>query len=903
MVWKRRATGILCLLFLALALSSVGLSGGAVQEATNGTVNVSTQDPGTVTVADELHDERGSVQVLVEFEDVDDPDTVGELKTHAAQSQADLQTFAAQTDGVTVERTFWITSVAVVTVDTETVGMETLARIDGVSRLLPSFEVETAATAAQTPTFAQTEGPTASTVNTTYGLAQIGVPEAWDTYDTRGEGVRIAVLDTGVDVTHPDIDLYTTNESDPTYPGGWAEFNDTGARLDTEPQDYGSHGTHVSGTVTGGNASGEYIGVAPNADLMHGAILTDCGPYGCTGSAAQILSGFEWAIENDADIISMSLGTQPGYYGLFIEPIQNAREAGVAMVAASGNSGKDTSISPGNVYEALSVGASSSTRSIAGFSSGETITTEDAWNESDDGKSYPELTADWPETYVVPDVAAPGVEIKSSVPGGYARYNGTSMATPHVTGAVALIQSATEKDYGPKLLDKALFETATKPDGWDESDQTRDTRYGYGIIDVPAAIEYLAGEVEVASASLARSAVLTNESVATGATLENNAGISKFATVELRVDGERVQRLTTLVSGSGTKAVTFEQAFEEAGEYTLTVDGTSAGTLTVEDPATFEVRNASLASNTTVVNEPVTITGTVENVGDRTGTFTGGLVVDGGTVETADISIAGGENATVTFERSFPDPGEYDVGVNETSAGNLSVEGIPVFEVQNATLSTDTVVINQSATVTATVANVGNKTGTFTGALETDGAPTETAAVTVAPGENETVTFDPRFESAGEYDLGVNGTSAGNLTVVEPVASTVRNVTVVPTTVTTGETVTTNVTVENTGTERGPVSVDLAVNGTLVAVGSLTLDPGTNGTVQFEQTFEAAGSYEIAVEGSVVETVVVETGASKYTDKSGDVSITGLRVAIDDFVAGDIGISVLRAVIDLFVSS
>jgi hypothetical protein len=205
-------------------------------------------------------------------------------------------------------------------------------------------------------------------------------------------------------------------------------------------------------------------------------------------------------------------------------------------------------------------------------------------------------------------------------------------------------------------------------------------------------------------------------------------------------------------------------------------------------------------------------------------------------------------------------------------------------------------------TLSATVANVGNKTGTFTGGLTVDGTTAETAAVTVAPGENETVTFAPRFESAGEYDLGVNGTRAGNLTVVEPLASTVHKVSVQPTTVTTGETVTTNVTVQNTGSERGPVSVALAVNGTLVGVGSVTLDAGANGTVQFEQTFETAGSYEIAVKGSVVETVVVETGASKYTEPDGSVTIDGFIQAIDDLIAQEIGVRVFVEVLELFIS-
>jgi len=170
-----------------------------------------------------------------------------------------------------------------------------------VSELHANFEV-------QAPTPRRVDRPSMATstkgYNTTYGLDQVNATEVWDAYGTMGQGVKVAVLDTGVNASHQDIDLYTENASDPTYPGGWAEFNSTGAKIPgSEPYDSGQHGKHTSGTVAGGNASGEYVGVAPEATLIHGGVLTDEG-----GTFASILAGMEWAVQEEADVVSMSLG-------------------------------------------------------------------------------------------------------------------------------------------------------------------------------------------------------------------------------------------------------------------------------------------------------------------------------------------------------------------------------------------------------------------------------------------------------------------------------------------------------------------------------------------------------------------------------------------------------------------
>jgi len=154
------------------------------------------------------------------------------------------------------------------------------------------------------------------------------------------------VLDTGVDADHPDIDLASD---------GWVEFDASGERLDTEPHDPSGHGTHVTGVVAGGNASGRYVGVAPEARLLHGKVLDDGGTF------AQITAGIEWALERDADVISMSFGIPANgdsvHEEAFIEPIRTASEAEAVVVTSSGNTGQGATGSSGNVYDAVAVGA------------------------------------------------------------------------------------------------------------------------------------------------------------------------------------------------------------------------------------------------------------------------------------------------------------------------------------------------------------------------------------------------------------------------------------------------------------------------------------------------------------------------------------------------------------------
>lgn len=540
-------------------------------------------------IHDKLTNAEGeTVDVIVRFGTTVGTNTVDSMKTKTRTNADRVRSFAADSPGVEVKNELWLANAAVVTVDTTRTSLNELASVNGVERIHPNFKVRTHSVGANSNSAVETSESGASrsvsSNSYTYGLDQIDVPETWSEFGTRGEGTKVAVLDTGVNPNHPDIELYTENPSDPTYPGGWAEFDSFGDQIDSEPYDSessGGHGTHVSGTVTGGNASGEAIGVAPEADLMHGLVL----PNG-SGYTSQIVGGMQWAVDNDAEVISMSLGGNRKDEQ-FIQPIRNAQSQGVLVVASSGNSGDGTSGSPGNVYDSISVGASDSNRNIAGFSSGETIDTDQDWNDP---------PSDWPDQYVVPDVAAPGSGVKSadSSGSGYLLLSGTSMAAPHVSGAAALMESATSTDLTPEEIRSALQSTAKKPNGWGEPEDQRDTRYGYGIIDAYNATVNVTDVTEPDPPSFQISALNPADlRVAKGYNLSlvaevTNTGGAGDAKLQFAFNGTRVENRTVTVDTGETVSVAFSpyQLSVDTGEYEYSVSSqndTQTSNLTVVD--------------------------------------------------------------------------------------------------------------------------------------------------------------------------------------------------------------------------------------------------------------------------------------------------------------------------------
>jgi subtilisin family serine protease len=759
-------------LLLGLVVVLAGGVGGAVAVGLDAGGSAQPGEATNVTVDTSVQESNGSVGVLVALSEHEGKTDVAALQAHASESQQPLLAFAEATDGVTVERQFWLTNAVLVTVDTGTVSLDALAAVEGVEALAENARVSLApgdterATPAgvadsareagpdprsavdtrspQTGDFSldqQAVAPTTSTqsYDATYGLEQINATTVWAEYGTQGEGTSVAVLDTGVDPDHPDIDA-----------AKWAEFDGDGNELDTSPNDEDGHGTHVSGTVTGGNASGEYIGVAPAADLYAVKVLNDTG----SGTIAQAVAGMEWAVEENADIISMSLGAK-GYLSGFIDPVRNAEDAGTTVVASAGNTGENTSSSPGNVYDAISVGASDESADIAPFSSGEEIDTVSDW-----GADAP---ADWPLNYVVPSVAAPGTFVTSAqTGGGHEQRSGTSMAAPHVSGAIALLESVVTEELTPDEFETALEETARKPDDWSEPEGERDTRYGSGIVDVAAAAESLPTPE---AASFQVDAVTTNGPVEEGvplevtATVENTGDVAGNQSVTLDAGGLGTNASTVSLNGTESTGVTLSLATDagDAGEYTATVtteNDTASVNVTVLEPAFFAVEILDVEEP--VEGETLTVTAGVENTGDTEDSESVSLDVPGLGGDTANVTLGGNESTTETLSvgTETGDAGEYTatVGTEDDNAStNVTVALSSGFSV--SIVDSTAAVEGENLTVTVAVENVGDQERTQTVTLDVPGLGNNSVSVTLGGGESteETLTVDTELRDAGEY--------------------------------------------------------------------------------------------------------------------------------------------------------
>jgi subtilisin family serine protease len=267
--------------------------------------------------------------------------------------------------------------------------------------------------------------------------AQIGAPQVWSRGDT-GAGVTVAVLDTGIDGTHPDLaDRIAGTAS--FVPG-------------SDVTDRFGHGTHVASTIagTGAASGGAERGVAPGARLDVGKVLGDDG----SGQDSWVIAGMQWAaVDRHAKIINMSLGDDMATDGH--DPVSEAlnglsRETGALFVVAAGNLGSVSSIgAPAAADEALTVGAVDGDDQLAYFSS-----------------QGPRLS----DQAIKPEITAPGVDVlaarsqfSSEGVGPYVSLSGTSMATPHVAGAAALVLAAHPGLTGTQLKNELVSTSMPTP--------------------------------------------------------------------------------------------------------------------------------------------------------------------------------------------------------------------------------------------------------------------------------------------------------------------------------------------------------------------------------------------------------------------------------------------------------
>jgi subtilisin family serine protease len=390
----------------------------------------------------------------------------------------------------------------------------------------------------------------------------IGAPQAWaGGFD--GSGVKVAVLDTGIDTSHPDF-AGKIVDSQSFVPG-----------VDSVNDGHG-HGTHVASTVAGTGAAedGKYKGVAPGAQLVIGKVLDDSG----SGQASWIIDGMEWAAHSGAKVVSMSLGDAPtdGFDPMSVAVNLLTVQTGTLFVIAAGNAGPDASTvgAPGAANFALTVAATDKSDQLADFSSrGPRI----------DGA-------------LKPDIAAPGVDIVAARAKGtpigdrdpvddfYARLSGTSMATPHVAGAAAILAEEYPEWKAPQL--KAALMSTAKDDGYSVYEQ------GAGRVDVARAFSQkvyatIPSGGWTPSVDFGRLSSGPNDTISKPVSYTNltDQPVTLNLTPQLRTtggepapDGTLTVDATTLdvpAGGTATAFVTLDPTRLDFGQYTGTITATA----------------------------------------------------------------------------------------------------------------------------------------------------------------------------------------------------------------------------------------------------------------------------------------------------------------------------------------
>lgn len=277
-----------------------------------------------------------------------------------------------------------------------------------------------------------------------WGVNRIEADLVWGT--TTGAGIKVAVVDTGISLTHPDLAA--------NIKGGYNAISP----LKSANDDNG-HGSHVAGTIAALNNSVGVVGVGPQINLYAVKVLDRRG----SGWLSDIIEGLDWAVANGMQVVNMSLGTSSNVQS-FHDAVIRAKAAGVTLVAAAGNSYGGPVGYPAAYPEVIAVSATDSANALASFSS-----------------VGPEV-----------DLAAPGKSIYSTYKGSnYATLSGTSMASPHVAGAAALVLTTAPGAYDldgdgwdPEEVQNKLQATAQ-----DLGAPGQDNQFGYGLVRADLAVK------------------------------------------------------------------------------------------------------------------------------------------------------------------------------------------------------------------------------------------------------------------------------------------------------------------------------------------------------------------------------------------------------------------------------
>lgn len=376
------------------------------------------------------------------------------IQQHVVQSMAPL----ISTKQITIKKSFYIDNILYVSLTKQ--GLEALAKLPGIRAITQNYRIPL-------------PKPATSTTGLEWNISNIQADKVWSDLGITGNGTVVANIDTGVRYDHESLNKQYRGWDGSAYSHDYNWFDPTGA-YPSAPGDNAGHGTHTMGTMVGGGNPEYGIGVAPGAKWI---AVKGCGGWWC--DASSLLSSAEWILaptkldgsdpdpSKAPDVVNNSWGggsCSSWYQGA----IQSWRNAGIVPVFSQGNSGptEGSANSPGDNPLAIGVGATDSNNTIASFSSR--------------GPSCATFGSE-----IKPEVSAPGVSVLSSVPdstNSYSYYSGTSMAAPHVAGAIALMRSA-KKDLTIDTIEKILQITSE-----DFGAPGPDNDYGAGKINALSAV-------------------------------------------------------------------------------------------------------------------------------------------------------------------------------------------------------------------------------------------------------------------------------------------------------------------------------------------------------------------------------------------------------------------------------